>query len=85
MGIATHEAASQNTAQVGHNVCLGDRAPRDALASELGTAKGASPLLDRAAEALLVRFNANEATDCAGDEAGARRLHPTGDAHLKNR
>ncbi len=44
----------------------------DALAAELATAKGASPLLDRATDALLARFN--DATDGGGDEAGARRL-----------
>jgi len=44
----------------------------DALAAELATAKGANPLLDRATDALLARFN--DATDGGGDEAGARRL-----------
>ncbi len=43
-----------------------------ALATELGTARGASPLLDRFADALLARFGA--AVDGGGDEAGARRL-----------
>ena len=43
-----------------------------ALATELGTARGASPLLDRFADALLARFG--DAVDGGGDEAGARRL-----------
>ena len=44
----------------------------DALAAELATAKGASPLLDRATDALLARFA--DATDGGADEIGARRL-----------
>jgi putative acyl-CoA dehydrogenase len=43
-----------------------------ALAAELATARNASPLLDRFADALMARFN--DAADGGGDEAGARRL-----------
>ncbi|MEO6033309.1 MAG: acyl-CoA dehydrogenase family protein [Burkholderiaceae bacterium] len=43
-----------------------------ALATELGSVRGANPALDRFTEALLARFN--DAADGGGDEAGARRL-----------
>lgn len=43
-----------------------------ALATELASARGANPQLDRFADALLARFN--DAADGGGDEAGARRL-----------
>jgi putative acyl-CoA dehydrogenase len=43
-----------------------------ALATELGTVRGANAALDRFADALLARFN--DAADGGGDEAGARRL-----------
>ena len=48
----------------------------DALAAELATAKGASPLRDRATDALLARFgdDTQAANDGGGNEASARRL-----------
>ena len=46
-----------------------------ALAAELDTARGANPLLDRFADALIGRFDdTGDAADGGGDEAGARRL-----------